>query len=581
MAGGGRHVVPAVLADELARAGVRHACVTPGRRSTPLALALAAQPGLRVWSHVDERSAGFFALGLAKATRTPVVVACTSGTAAANLLPAVVEAYWARVPLVVLTADRPPELRDCGAGQTIDQPRLFGTHVRWFVEVDVPDGGDAPLPWARTLAARAVTTAAGPPPGPVHLNLPLREPLEPQPFAAGGSLAGAGRSGGAPWVRGGRGAGMPPPALLDDVARRLARARRPLVVVGPFDEADPDVSRAVARLASVLDAPLVAEPAANLNALAPIVAHDILARSRAFRASCAPDAIVRIGRPPTSKAFATWLGELGGVPQVVLDAAGEWPDPAAAASEVLAGALVPMMDALTAEAGGHAREPGWLDHWRQAGRAARAALAAAVDAEPAPFEAHVAGALAATLPRDACLYVGNSLAIRALDWFWDGAAGPARVLANRGANGIDGFVSSVLGAAAGSDARVVGWCGDLALYHDLNGLLAARRHGLRAVLVVVDNGGGGIFDHLPATPDAGLHEALFVTPHGLDFAPIVTGYGADFARARATSEIVSAIRAALACARATVLVVPVDRAASLAAHRRAFAAGVAAVEALA
>jgi len=578
------YVAPLLLADELARAGVRHACVTPGSRSAPLALALAGHPRLRAWSHVDERSAGFFALGLAKATRTPVVVACTSGTAAANLLPAVVEAWHARVPLVVLTADRPPELRDVGAGQTIDQLRLFGSHVRWFVELGTPEATPDAARWLRTLAARAVAAAAGPPAGPVHLNCPFREPLVPVP--AGDALdlgVAAEPRGDGGWVRVAAARQAPDPHAVAEAAACLAAARRPLVVCGPLDDPDPDLPRAVAALAAALGAPVVAEAASNLRgpALAArlVDAPDALARSAAFAAAHAPDAVVRLGLAPTSKALAAWLAGLDRAAQIVLAADDGWTDPAGVVTHVLRGAPAEACLALAAAVEGRAEaERAWPERWRRAGAAARAAVAAAVEEATAPFGAHAVLALARALPEPSVLYAGNSLAIRDLDWFWPASAPAVRVLANRGANGIDGFVSCVLGAAAAEPAvPVVGLCGDLTFYHDLNGLLAVRRHGVRAVFVVLDDDGGGIFDFLPvARQPAALYETFFATPPGLDVAPIVRAYGVGFVDAdRAT--LAGAIADALDAPRATVVRLRIARPAARAAHEAAFARGVAAV----
>ena len=585
------YVFPTLLVDELVRAGVRDACVMPGSRSAPLAFALAGHPGLRAWSHVDERCGGYFALGLAKATRRPVVVACTSGTAAANLLPAVVEAYHAGVPLVVLTADRPPELRDCAAGQTIDQLRLFGTHVRWFVEVGTPEASAAAARHARTLACRAVATAAGPPAGPVHLNCPFREPLVPEPVP--GDVppefdAVVPRPGDAPWARVAAGRLTPAPEAIVAVAGVLAGARRPVLVCGPLDDPDPELPAAVAALAEALGAPVLAEVTSNLRRapLAPhlVDAHEAVLRTPEHVGGNAPDAIVRLGAPPTSRTLATYLAQHVAVPQVVVDATGTWPEPAGVASHLVRGEPAATCTALAAALGRGHGDGEWSGRWRRAGSTARAALRAAVLREDEPFEAHAALALAATLPAGATLYAGNSMAVRALDAFWPADAPPVRVLANRGANGIDGFVSSVLGAAAGGRSiagsltgPVAGVCGDLSLYHDLNGLLAVRRHGLRAVLLVLDNDGGGIFDFLPVARFREGYEEFFVTPHGLDFAPAVEMYGAAFVRVTRPDALVEALAQALAAAGTTVIDLRFTRAASVAAHARAWASARAAL----
>jgi 2-succinyl-5-enolpyruvyl-6-hydroxy-3-cyclohexene-1-carboxylate synthase len=597
-------LAPTLLVDELARSGVRHVCISPGSRSAPLVSALVAHGGLELWSHVDERSGGFFALGLARAARVPVAVVCTSGTAVANLLPAVVEAFHARVPLVVLTADRPPELRDCGAGQAIDQLGIFGTHVRWFCDLGTPDATLEAMRHVRSLACRAVATARGDTggvPGPVHVNLPFREPLDPRPVpgdvpdALLSGPAGRGRDA-APWTTVARGRAAVDADALEDVAALLRAARRPLVVAGALDDDDPAIVPAVAGLCAALQAPLIAEVASNLRhgpAMQFLVeAHDAVVRAPACAdtsGALRPDTIVRIGPVPTAKAFATWLADLDGVPQIVIDPAATWADPASIATHLLVGApsvvcssLAARLGARRAVAGGRREvEAGWCARWRSAGSRARAALDdACSSAASATFEAHAVAALAATLPEDALLYAGNSLAVRALDAFWPAAiGGPPRVLANRGANGIDGFVSSVLGAAAADPARpVVGVCGDLTFYHDLNGLLAARRHGVRALLVVLNNDGGGIFDHLPIAAHRDGYEEQFATPHGLDFRPVVEMYGCSFTRVTRRDDLASAIARGLDAPTTAVVELRFARDASLAAWTAARAAAVRAAE---
>ena len=578
---------PILFTDELVRAGVQHACVTPGSRSAPLALALAAHPALRLWGHLDERSAAFFALGLAKATRLPVALACTSGTAAANFLPAVVEAFHARVPLVVLTADRPPELQGCGSPQTIDQIRLFGSHVRWFADSGTPEATVEALRFARSLACRAVAAACGSPAGPVHLNLPFREPLAPElselPDSLASDLAAGGRLRHS-WTR----VQTARPALdesaVSEVAGTLRSARRPLILCGPLDDPDPTLPDAVASLAHALGAPVLAEPTSNLRrrALADVLidAHDAVLRGAAFRNAHLPDAVVRLGAPPTSKTLATWLARQPEVPQVVVDGDLAWADPDGVASAVLRGAASRIASALASALGpARSSDARWLCRWRRAGAIAREALVTELATEDAPFEGHAVAALAAALPPDTTLYVGNSLAIRDLDWFWPASAPPVRVLANRGANGIDGFVSSTLGAAAGLPGPIVGLCGDLSFLHDIGGLLAARRHGLRAVLLVLDNDGGGIFEHLPIAAFPERLDELFVTPHGLDLGPLIEACGARLLRVEEPALLAPALVEALRAGGTTVLVLSIDRARSLSAHRRAWARAVDAVEA--
>src|SRR5688572_12458483 len=324
------------FADELARCGLREVCTSPGSRSTPLVLTLACEPRLRATSHIDERSGAFFALGAAKASGRPVALACTSGTAAANYAPAVIEAHEARVPLLVLTADRPPELRALGAGQTIDQVKLYGGAAKWFMEVDDHPATPERVRWLRQLACRAFWTAIEGRPGPVHLNFSFREPLvldAPLPEREPG---GGGRAGGRPWVtRPGR-TGAPAPALAEAVGDELAARPRAIVVAGR-SERDPRLGAALAAFAEQGGFPLLAEPTSGARRGAAAIAHyDALLRDEGWGARRAPDLVLRVGDLPTSKPLRRWLGGLGEETlQIALDPENAWQDPAGAAPTML------------------------------------------------------------------------------------------------------------------------------------------------------------------------------------------------------------------------------------------------------
>lgn len=573
--------------DALVRAGVGDAIVCPGSRSTPLALALRAHPGITVRVLLDERSAGFVALGMAKAGRRPVAVLTTSGTAAANLLPAAVEASLGRVPLLLLTADRPAELRDRGAAQAIDQVRIFGTHAKWFADLPLLDGADVTARHVRSVATRAVATAVAGPAGPVHLNVPFREPLVPDgPL---GPLDGEQETAVVAGVR-----------MLagDDVARlarRLASVERALIVVGPQD--DPAFPAAVARLAAALDWPILADPLSLVRCghhdRSRVVARgDQLLRPGPWRAAHVPGLVLRFGAMPTSKPVLALLEEERPA-QVVVDGDGGWREPAIlpttfvhADASATAHALADALGAGERRTGGSRLRPAparghrWLDAWltadRAADRALRGWLARTTETgesfEGAPF-AH----LADLLPDGGILWASSSMPVRDMDSWLPAGPRAIRPLANRGANGIDGVVSSTLGAAA-TGAPVALVTGDLALFHDLSGLVAARLHGLAATIVVVNNDGGGIFSFLPqataARPEAGLpahFEELFGTPHGIDLGPLVVALGAEH-RAVEAGELRSALAAALGAPGVRVLEVRTDRARNVALHREAAAA---------
>src|SRR5499433_943410 len=318
----------ATFVDELARCGLRAVCIAPGSRSAPLAMAFARNPLIRVWMHLDERSAGFFALGMAKATGQPVAVLCTSGTAAAEFHPAVIEAHHSNTPLLVLTADRPPELRDVGANQAIDQLRLYGAAVRWFFDPGVPDSEPgAPSRWRR-LAARALAEAAGPPAGPVHINLPFREPLTPSP----GRPPQAVPADRAPlMVR--RGHQLPDGGMAEGLAQRLRTARRPVLVAGELRRGA-GLRRPLGDLLRRLDAPLLAEPTSQLrvrDTAGLVPAYDALLRDSEWASAHQPDLVLRLGAPPTSKPLGQLIARAG-APLVIVDVNG-WRDPDQLASE--------------------------------------------------------------------------------------------------------------------------------------------------------------------------------------------------------------------------------------------------------
>jgi len=503
----------------LARAGVRDAVLCPGSRSAPLALAFERSP-LTTHIALDERSGAYFALGLAKGARRPAAVLCTSGTAAANFFPAVLEARYGRVPLLVLTADRPPELRGIGAPQTIDQVKLYSENVRWFAEAGVPEEDRPGLEYVASLAERAVAEAWKAPGGPVHLNFPFREPLVPEPDAVPPFAEVADSEALVP----------DPPAPFPEAIRRLARSvrgrRRGILACGP-DDPSPGFAAAIERLSSITGYPILADPlsparyrgAAGARALG---AYDSFLRSPSFAARGA-ELVLHFGAPPTSKALAAFSSR--GASHVVVDAGGErrgvgrrsWPllqADATLAAEALAEALASSCDPL----------PSWAESFRRAERVAREVLerrvAEAEDAE----EAAVLPDLMRVLPDGAVLYVGNSMPVRDLDAFVPACDRPVRVLANRGLNGIDGVVSSALGASAAAGSPLLLVTGDLSFHHDLNALHLVRGGAAAATIVVIHNDGGGIFSFLPVARHPEF-ERCFATPHGLGFAPIAALYG--------------------------------------------------------
>jgi 2-succinyl-5-enolpyruvyl-6-hydroxy-3-cyclohexene-1-carboxylate synthase len=545
------------LCDEFARCGMEHACTAPGSRSTPIVLSLVREPRIHCWSHIDERCAGFFALGAAKASGRPVALACTSGTAAANFAPAVIEAYEARVPLVVLTADRPPELRDVGAGQTIDQLKLYGDAVKWFVDVGVHDAAPERMRWIRQLACRAYLTALGGRPGPVHLNLPLREPLV---LSEGLPADTTGRPDGRPWI------GTVPATTASALAERELTPRG-VVVAGRY-ERDRALGHSVARFAERAGYPLLADPLSGArHGPAVIERYDLLLRDERFTAQARPELVIRVGDLPTSKPLRAWLESLHGVEQVALDPEGAWQDPAAAVGWTVHSDPAATLDAWTASA---PLDPGWLASWREADDRASGTIAATLGEELS--EPLVAARLSDWLDHDHTLFVASSMPVRDVELFAAAHETAPRVLANRGANGIDGTVSSAFGVAAASPAPVVLLIGDVALAHDIGGLLAARRLGLSLVIVLLNNDGGGIFHFLPVAGETDAFEDHIATPHDLDFAVAARLYGCEYEHPRDLEGLRAAVKRAIATPATTIIEVRTDREENLALHRRIAAA---------
>ena len=531
------------LLDELARSGVRVVCVAPGSRSTPLVLAAAGDERFRMVSVVDERSAGFFALGVGKVSGTPAVVITTSGTAGANLYPAIVEASHGEVPLLVLTADRPHRLRDTDGNQAMDQIRLFGSFPRAFFEVAPATLGDGELKHLRGQACRAVALAQGPPPGPVHMNLPFEKPLEPDApemgkvgsagnLALTGSLALRGREGGKPFVRVAPRGVRVSQEEVDRLLATLGESPRGLIVAGPVPHAL-ETGAAILSLAAATGFPLLADPLSGAR-FAPshgahvVAGYDLFLRSPEARAALRPDFILRVGASPTSAGLLEFLRVHEGVPQVVVDDGHRWKDHTASAHEYFRHSPHGLLSALALEATGSG-DPAWRALWEEAEGRTRRVLEAQPRSEL--LEGWILEAVAEILPEGANLLVANSMPIRDLDAFGKPRAEPLNVFGNRGASGIDGLVSTTLGIGLAREGSTVGVLGDLAFFHDMNGLLTLKQEKLPVGFVVVNNDGGGIFHTLPVRAFEPAFTQYFATPHGLDFRTAAELYGLAYRRA--------------------------------------------------
>ncbi len=582
------HACALVLVDELARGGVTDAVLAPGSRSAALAMAFHDDPRIRLHVQIDERSAGFLAVGLAKGTGRPVPVVVTSGSAVANLHPAVVEADEGDVPVLLLTADRPPELRHTGANQTIDQAGIFAGAPRWQVVLGVPeDRADSNAVW-RSTAARALAEARGldGPAGPVHLDLPFREPTVPAADDGRAPVAGPyqhpldGRPDRRPWVTVERVPRRLDPEQVQAIAGRLATTPRGLIVAGSGVTAPGPILA----LAHAAGWPVIAEPTSGLRTGGPLAADHAIVHApqllshAGFARAHTPDLVLRIGRTGLSREVAALLGPA--VPQVLLDATGGWHDPERAISDVLitdvAGACTDLAEALGLPGGSP-----WLDAWREADAAARQVVDAALDATDAPSEPRTARDLGAILPVGSTLFAASSMPIRDLDRFLAPREG-LTVVGNRGASGIDGLVSTTLGIAlAASDPSVdappagptVGLLGDLALLHDANGfLLSPDAPQVDATFVVVDNDGGGIFSFLPQVHFPGSFERVFGTPHGRDLAGLARFHRLGYREVTAAAALPGAVTEAVAAGGIQLVHVRTDRAANADLHRELTAA---------
>jgi 2-succinyl-5-enolpyruvyl-6-hydroxy-3-cyclohexene-1-carboxylate synthase len=507
----------ATLVDEWVRQGVVHAVVCPGSRSTPLAVALAAHDGLAVHVQHDERSAGFMGLGIGLATGQPAVVLTTSGTAAVELHPAVVEADLAAVPLLAVTADRPPELRGVGAPQTIDQRELYGPSVRWFADPGPPSGRGRDG-WRR-LAADAVAATVGPVPGPVHLNVAFREPLVGRP----GPLAPVDES---------TARSEPEPVVLTEAQlSRLVEEvedRNGIIVAGVRAARSPAAAAAVSALAARLGWPVLADHLSGCRRDSPevVTCFDAMLRIDEVATALRPEVVLRLGGLLASRVTNDWLAGLG-VRQFAVDPTGRAPDPDAVVTERLwadIGDTCAKLDDALARLELPA-ERQWLDQWRAAERLAVAAVESTMATSGGLTEPGAARAALAAVPHGGTLVVSSSMPVRDLEWY-SPAGGDLRVVANRGANGIDGVVSTAVGVALAS-GPVVCLVGDVAFLHDASALMGVTRRGVDLAIVVVDNDGGGIFSFLPQASalEPARFEQLFGTPHGTDLAAVGAAHG--------------------------------------------------------
>ncbi|WP_102335662.1 2-succinyl-5-enolpyruvyl-6-hydroxy-3-cyclohexene-1-carboxylic-acid synthase [Salimicrobium jeotgali] len=544
--------------DQLTLSGVKHAVISPGSRSTPLAITAAESGEIKHWIQLDERSAGFFAVGLAKEKQEPVALICTSGTAAANYYPAVIEAFYSRVPLILLTADRPHELRDVGAPQSIDQNNMYGSYTKWFHDMMIPEAGMEM--YARKQAARSVEESLRNHPGPVQINFPLREPLMPD-FSISGLWRGERTF--SPFTRGKL---RVEEGELQRLAGRFQNRGKGVIVCGP--QTDSSLVPAIEKLAKALDVPVFADPLSQLRTAGfseeYIITHyDSLLRSERFNALLLEaDYVVRFGAMPVSKAYLKWVQRAGDTEMFVVDSdsgyrdpsgvAGEfiWSDPASFCEDILPfletpedswRAFLKSLDELAAETMFHKEEEGL-------------------------YEGDAVHDLAPLLRKNSVLFVGNSMPIRDVDTFFPAMDTNVSILANRGANGIDGVTSAAAGTAA-SGRAVTLLTGDVSFFHDMNGLLAVKQYDLDLTIVVFNNNGGGIFSYLPQAGQTEHYEALFGTPLNINLEEATRMYGGSHRRVEEREGFIAAVQEAQAERGLSVVEAAVSREDHVANHR--------------
>jgi 2-succinyl-5-enolpyruvyl-6-hydroxy-3-cyclohexene-1-carboxylate synthase len=553
--------------DEIIQSGVTDVVISPGSRSTPLALTFTEHPDIKEWVLVDERSAAFFALGMAKEQRNPVVLVCTSGTATANYFPAIIEAHYSRVPLIVLTADRPHELRDTGAPQAIEQIKMYGDFVKWFHEMALPEATPEMLEYVRNKASRAVYTANEGNPGVIHLNFPFREPLTPD-FTIDNLWEPIGL---AYWEHIDRvfydGSKQLSTYDLESLVTQLKDLKRGLFVCGP--QMDPFLAESVADLSLKWGVPVLADPLSQVRSghhpLDNIIeGYDAILKNKNIREMLRPDFIIRFGAMPVSKPFMFFMKENKDVLQFVVENHAGYREFTGNRTKFIFADSSHLCDKLL-RVSNCKMEPSWLKKWKNMNHIAKKQIQSSHEEKMTEGEA--VRSLFEVTPNDSYVYVANSMPIRDVDSFMLTTDKHVTVLANRGANGIDGLISSGMGAAT-SKKPVTIIAGDLSFYHDMNGLLAAKFFQLNVTILLINNNGGGIFSFLPQSNNNKHFEALFGTPLGIDFRHAAFMYGGKYAIAKTNDELKELLQTSYNQKGLHVIEIKTDRAENVAWHRQ-------------
>lgn len=549
--------------DELVKSGVTDVVLSPGSRSTPLALTVREHEGLKDWIIIDERTAAFFALGIAKKTNNPVALICTSGTAAANFYPAIVEAFYSRVPLIVLTTDRPHELRDIGAPQAINQIGMYASSVKWFHEMALPEGSEQMLRYVRRQAARAVFESQTGNKGPVHLNFPFREPLVPD-FSIedvwGESLSL--ESSYAEVVEGDRTLSQ---GQAEKLISLLESNNRGVIVYGADEEKS--AQQAVVEFAKAWQLPILADPLSQLRSKEfagdiVIDSYDAILRESHTRKFLKPDFIIRFGAMPVSKMYLFYLQEHSDVPQFVVEQSGGYREPTNQATSFLYADARTLCEQLMPKE--QRKENDWLHTWQNLEKIVYGHLQK--PSEEKITEGEAVRGLREVIPNNSTIFAANSMPIRDIDTFFIKTDKTIHFLGNRGVNGIDGIISTALGATIRGE-RVTLVIGDLSFYHDLNGLLIAKQFNLNMTILLVNNDGGGIFSFLPQAKEPKHFEAIFGTPIGIDFKPAINMYGGHYELVKTENELKEKLEASYEREGLSVIEVQTNREENVKWHR--------------
>jgi 2-succinyl-5-enolpyruvyl-6-hydroxy-3-cyclohexene-1-carboxylate synthase len=561
-----------LLLHGLQASGVEDYVLSPGSRNTPLVLALEwlqelrGHEPVRIHRILDERSAAFFALGLGRVSARPAALVCTSGTAGAHYFPAVIEASQSCVPLLVLTADRPEELRGVGSLQTVDQNKLFGDYTRLYLDMGAPSVDGPSDAWVVTSAVRAQAAACSNHAGPVHLNLPFREPLwtpgeEPQSIdlPAVAEVMPAKQ--------------MASETQVSALVKKMAACPKGVIIAGPRDAAlnsnEEALAQHVQSLARQLGWPVLAEPGSGIRTRLSgqdelIAPADIILRGEKVAAAFAPELVLRFGKTPTSKVVRLWAAAHA-QQTIVIDANPMWHDPDATASQVVQARPVDVLEALADCLEGNTRDEQWLAAWQRASSVAQEAISKFC--EESFWEGAVARHVVNSLPEGSLLHVANSMPIRDVDAMVQAFPLQTQVVHHRGANGIDGAISALLGEACAAQVPSVLLCGDLTFLHDVGALHVAASQASATTIVVIDNRGGGIFEHLPIAKHPTAFERNFITPHNQDLVAIARASGVRACRADDAVTLVDMLAEELTRPGMGVIVVSSERESNTAVHR--------------